>query len=151
MNRFKKKWGYRFLCFDEHLIDNVLQLQEDWCEFKDCNGINDLIYEDQAVLEALKNSMSPRVQRGHESNDGKVQAFSFGEMLNPETAVIHIEKANPAIPELYTAINQMFAMNVWSESKFINREQDLAYSLRKAKESYYPDHMVEKYVLHGKH
>jgi hypothetical protein len=152
LNRFKKKWGYRFLCFDEPLIENVLQLQEDWCEFKDCNGSTDLIYEDQAVLEALKNYRVLGFKGGAILIDGKVEAFSFGEMLNPETAVIHIEKANPEIPELYTAINQMFAMNVWSESKFINREQDLGLTgLRKAKESYYPDHMVEKCVLHGKH
>ncbi|MGO8879930.1 MAG: DUF2156 domain-containing protein [Desulfomonilaceae bacterium] len=151
LNRFKKKWDYQFLCFDEHLIDKVLQLQEDWCEFKDCNGSPDLAYEDQAVFEALKNYRILEFNGGAILIDGKVQAFSFGEMLNPETSVIHIEKANPEIPELYTAINQMFAMNVWSKIKFINREQDLGLAgLRKAKESYYPDHMVEKYVLHGK-
>ncbi|MGC8604323.1 MAG: phosphatidylglycerol lysyltransferase domain-containing protein, partial [Desulfomonilaceae bacterium] len=83
--------------------------------------------------------------------DGKVEAFSFGEMLNPQTAVIHVEKANPEIPELYTAINQMFAMHSWSGVKYVNREQDLGLEgLRKAKESYYPDHLVEKYILRNK-
>ncbi|MDA8406911.1 MAG: phosphatidylglycerol lysyltransferase domain-containing protein [Deltaproteobacteria bacterium] len=151
LNRFKKKWDYQFLCFDEYLIDKVLQLQEDWCEFRDCNGSLDLVYEDQAVFEALNNYRILGFKGGAILIDGKVQAFSFGEMLNLQTAVIHIEKANPEIPELYTAINQMFAINVWSEIQFINREQDLGLTgLRKAKESYYPHHMVEKYILHGK-
>jgi len=151
LNRFKKKWDFEFLCFDEDLIDKVLRLQEDWCEFKDCSESPNLVYEDQAVFEALKNYRFLCFKGGAILIDGKVEAFSFGEMLNPETAVIHIEKANPEIPELYTAINQMFAMHIWSKVKFINREQDLGLEgLRKAKESYYPDHMVEKYVLKSK-
>ncbi len=150
LNRFKKKWSFEYVGFHEDLIKKLLQLQEDWCEYRECNGSVDLNFEDSAVVEALKNYQSLGFLGGAILLDGKVEAFSFGEMLNPETAVIHIEKANPRIPELYTAINQMFAMNNWSEVKFINREQDLGLEgLRKAKESYYPDHLVEKYVLEG--
>ncbi len=37
---------------DDVLIDEVLQLQEDWCEFRECADNQDLFLEDQAVYEA---------------------------------------------------------------------------------------------------
>ena len=80
--------------------------------------------------------------------NGKVEAFALGEPLNEDTVVIHIEKANPDIPGLYAAINQLFCRHVWSHMKYVNREQDLGVEgLRKAKESYYPHHMVRKYTI----
>ena len=70
-------------------------------------------------------------------------------MLNHNTAVIHVEKADPGIPGLYTAINNLFCKNTWSDVKYINREQDLGMEgLRKAKESYHPHHKVNKYTLY---
>jgi uncharacterized protein len=151
LNRFKKNWNFEFRGMDDVLIDEVLQLQEDWCEFRECVDNQDLFLEDQAVYEALKNYRILKFKGGVILIDGKVEAFSFGETLNPETAVIHVEKANPEIPGLYTAINQMFASESWSKVEYINREQDLGLEgLKKAKESYYPVHMVEKYVLKEK-
>ena len=68
--------------------------------------------------------------------------------MNKNTAVIHIEKANPEIPGLYAAINQRFCQNAWAGMEFINREQDLGIEgLRAAKKSYNPHHMVDKYIL----
>ncbi len=76
----------------------------------------------------------------------KVEAFSLGEHLNRETAVIHVEKANPAIPGLYPMINQQFCEKSWSAAPMVNREQDLGEpGLRQAKLSYYPDHWAEKF------
>ncbi len=80
--------------------------------------------------------------------NSRVEAFSLGERLNKETAVIHIEKANPDIPGLYTAMNQLFCSNAWADTTYVNREQDLgSEGLRRAKESYYPHHMVDKHIL----
>lgn len=59
-----------------------------------------------------------------------------------------IEKANPDIPGLYAAINQRFCENAWSHMTYVNREQDLGLEgLRRAKESYLPLHMVNKYTM----
>ena len=64
------------------------------------------------------------------------------------TAVIHIEKANQEISGIYAAINQLFCLHAWSGMEYINREQDLGIEgLRKAKESYAPHHLVNKYTL----
>jgi hypothetical protein len=75
-------------------------------------------------------------------------AFTIGQMLNDDTAVVHIEKADPEIPGLYPVINQQFCENKWNHARFINREQDLGMSgLREAKLSYYPDHLVKKFRI----
>jgi hypothetical protein len=80
--------------------------------------------------------------------NGSVVAFSLGEPLNPETAVIHVEKANPEFPGSYAVINQEFCRHAWSKFIYVNREQDLGdQGLRQAKLSYFPDHLVSKFVL----
>jgi hypothetical protein len=80
--------------------------------------------------------------------NGKVEAFTLGEPLNHDTVVIHIEKANPAFEGLYPMINQAFLENHWSGYTYVNREQDLGgEGLRKAKESYFPHHMINKYSI----
>jgi hypothetical protein len=130
------------------LINMVLGMQEDWCQLRDCPSDIGLMNEDMAVQEAIANCEVLGFKGGAILVDGKVEAFSFGELLNPDTAVIHIEKANPDIPGLYAAINQMFASAAWSGVEFINREQDLGLpGLRKAKESYHPHHLVDKYEI----
>jgi len=79
--------------------------------------------------------------------DGKIQAFSLGELLNPEMAVIHIEKANTQYHGCYAMINQQFAEHCWKDVPYINREEDMGIpGLRQAKRSYHPVKMVEKYT-----
>lgn len=107
--------------------------------------------EDFAIHEALVNFKNLDFKGGAIEIDANIEAFSLGEMLDNKTAVIHIEKANPDIPGLYTVINQLFCKNTWYDTEFINREQDLGIEgLRKAKESYYPHHMVNKYTIRRK-
>ncbi|MFO7784516.1 MAG: phosphatidylglycerol lysyltransferase domain-containing protein [Thermodesulfobacteriota bacterium] len=59
-----------------------------------------------------------------------------------------VEKANPDIPGLYAVIKQLFCSNAFSHMTYVNREQDLGEpGLRKAKESYHPHHLINKYTL----
>jgi hypothetical protein len=81
---------------------------------------------------------------------GRVAAFSIGEKLTGDTAVIHIEIVDPDYEGLSQLMNREFIKNEWSEYKFINREQDLGNpGLRRAKTSYHPHHLVKKYNLWG--
>jgi len=50
------------------------------------------------------------------SPGGESGAFTLGELLNPQTVVIHLEKANPEIQGLYALINQQFLEKEWSET-----------------------------------
>jgi hypothetical protein len=79
--------------------------------------------------------------------DGRVEALAVGERYNHQTAVIHFEKANPAVNGLAQLVNREFAAREFNECEYFNREQDLGDpGLRRAKERYNPAHMVAKYV-----
>jgi len=115
---------------------------------RECVESPELLSEDYAIREALTHFEELDYRGGAVEINAEIEAFSLGEPLNPNTAVIHIEKANPDIPGLYVAINQLFCKNAWSPMEYINREQDLGLEgLRRAKESYHPSHMVNKYTL----
>lgn len=148
LNQFKKSYEYEYRELDADLVECFINMQEEWCKMRECVENPTLLSEDYAVRRALIHFEELDYRGGAIIVNGRMEAFSLGEPLNLDTAVIHIEKANPDIPGLYTAINQMFTANAWSDKGFINREQDLGIDgLRKAKESYYPHHMVNKYTI----
>jgi hypothetical protein len=79
---------------------------------------------------------------------GRIEAFTVAERLNDDTAVIHIEKANNEFKGIYQAINNFFCSEGLAEYRFVNREQDEGKpGLRKAKLSYRPFMLAEKYNL----
>jgi hypothetical protein len=130
------------------LVECFLDMQETWCQLKKCEEDPGLLMEDYAIYQALTHLDELDLQGGAIIIDDKIEAFTLGEPLNQDTAVIHIEKANPDIPGLYAAINQLFCSNAWSHMTYVNREQDLGIEgLRTAKQSYSPHHMVNKYIV----
>lgn len=148
LNRFMKEYDYQYLPLGHGLVEQVLELQEEWCDLRECRLHEGLGHEDQAVCQALESFSDLEYLGGVILLEGKVAAFALGEMLNYLTAVIHIEKADPRVPGLYAAMNQLFAQYAWPRTEFINREQDLGVEgLRKAKKSYQPDHLVEKFIV----
>ena len=62
---------------------------------------------------------------------------------------MHFEKADGEIQGAYAIVNREFARLVkarYPQVRYLNREDDMGLpGLRKAKESYHPDLMVEKY------
>lgn len=77
-----------------------------------------------------------------------VVAFALGEPLNSRTFIERVEKADTSYPGSYQAINQAFAQTVAEGYEYINREQDMGVEgLRRAKQSYHPDHLVRKHVV----
>lgn len=105
-------------------------------------------FETEAVSEILADFDYFGIKGGVIRLDGRIIAFAFGEQLNADTAVIHLEKADHNIRGAYAAINQGFAAHEWSGLTYINREEDMGLpGLRQAKESYHPVKMIEKYFI----
>lgn len=148
LNKFLKTYAFEYRELNAELVEEFLGLQESWCELRDCAANPGLFQENTAVYEALTHYETLGFSGGAILIDWKVEAFCLGEPLNPETGVIHAEKANPDIPGLYVAISHFFCREAFSNLKYVNREQDLGVEgLRQAKLSYIPDHMVEKFTL----
>jgi len=132
---------------DASVVNDCLQLQTEWCNLRQCGSVPSLEAENRAIKTIFDRYPQLNVFGGAVYVDDKLEAFTLAEPLNRETAVIHFEKANPQIVGLYQLINQWFCQNVLRTFTFVNREQDLGIpGLRKAKLSYHPHHILEKYV-----
>jgi hypothetical protein len=148
IKQFKEKYSYQYIPLTSEWISECLRLETEWCDLRHCEAIPGLLNESIAIKEAFTHFEELGLKGGAILINGKVEAFTLGDPLNPETVVIHIEKANPAYEGLYSLINQAFLENQWSGYTYVNREQDLGEEgLRKAKESYFPHHMINKYTI----
>ena len=105
---------------------------------------------------AMKKALRYRKELGLEglllyTNQGAT-AMTLGSFLSDDTFDVHFEKALDTVDGSYPAINNGFACYLqkkYPQLYFLNREDDMGLEgLRKAKLSYYPEHMVEKYWAH---
>jgi len=145
INQCLGAYSCRYEIITPALIPQCLAMQDRWCAARDCKREPGLCGEYQAITETLRHYHEFGLTGGVVFIEGAVEAFTVGEALNPTTAVCHFEKAMPAFQGLGQLINQRFAANNLAGFTFINREQDLGIpGLRRAKESYHPDHLVEK-------
>jgi uncharacterized protein len=149
VNRFRAEhtdWQYEPLTTDSG--EDCLQVAAAWCENRDCDASAVLSNEYRAIEEALEHFDILGLRGGIIRLAGRPVAFSFGEPLNSDTVVLHMEKADPSVQGLYPLINQECCRHAWGDVEFINREEDMGEEgLRKAKESYYPVRLVEKYKI----
>ena len=80
--------------------------------------------------------------------NGEAQAFTFGEPSAADTFVVHAEKALLNYQGAYNALNCEFARTLADRFAYINREEDTgSEGLRKAKLSYHPAFLEEKYLI----
>lgn len=148
ISAFTRKFRPEYRRITDDLVPGCQELQDLWCDEKHCDLHSSLRAEARAVKEVLGNLDALGVVGGAIVVRDRVQAFALGEPLNGNTAVIHIEKASPDLHGAFQVINQAFVRNEWAGFEFVNREQDVGEpGLRKAKESYLPVHMVEKFTL----
>ena len=149
LNSFQKNYPMaNYLPITKDIIPKCREELNDWYENKSPELPDDpfLALERAAINEVLDNFCDFNLKGGAIELDGRIIAFTFGEQLNSDTAVIHVEKADPDIRGAYPAINQGFVAHEWSNMTYINREEDMGLEgLRKAKESYKPIKMIEKF------
>ncbi len=146
INAFMREQEYTYEPLTADNVAACLKMACIWCQMYRCKDDLSLTEECEAVREALEHFTVLPLKGGVIRVEGQVQAFTIGEHLNSQTAVIHIEKANPEIRGLYPLINREFVRTAWEEVAYINREQDLGEpGLRRAKKSYYPERLEEKY------
>ena len=148
IRRFLRSHSFRYAEFSEEHLGECLDLLNEWCDRRNCRESPGVQAECEATHEALMNADELDVRGGVVLVDGKVGAFALGEMLNDEMAVVHVEKADDSIPELYPVMNQQFCEKQWRGVPYVNREPDRGEEeLRRAKLSYHPVRLEEKYIV----
>ena len=147
INRFKQDnpdWSYEPISLEN--LAQVIDMSREWCIINDCESTKSGHEEACAVRRTLEEFFALQCNGGAIRAGGRIIAFSIGEPLNHDTYLVHIEKAFGDIQGAYAIINQQFAFHNCQNFLYINREDDSGQpGLRKAKQSYHPVFLAEKY------
>ena len=108
LKEFEGRYEYKLL--NEENFDECLELLKEWTLKKEENDEHDEGIDDEYIgikkifkdYELLKD----KLKIAGVYVDNKLEAFTIGELINPNMALVHIEKANPNIRGLYQYINQ---------------------------------------------
>lgn len=136
-------------CYEEIDAGNIGQCAEmlsEWKEQRRENWDESAENECRVVQDAVEWYDRLGLDGGLLRQNGRVVAFCMGEPLNRDTYVVHFEKAFSDVQGAYAAINQQFVEHVCQGFSYVNREEDMGEEgLRRAKMSYRPVKLVEKY------
>lgn len=145
LNKFRSTYSYEYIPVDETNIRECIAVSREWCERK-CTEGSEGMHDSSACEEALNNFSTLGLRGGAITVNGKIIAFSLGEKVSEDTAIIHFEKADTSYHGAFNAINNEFILNAWKDVVYVNREEDMGIEgLRKAKLSYRPHSMLEVY------
>ena len=149
LNQFKKKYDFEYRPLDDALVEKALDMQTNWCTWRDCEAVEALDAENRAISRVLRAWGSLEdLEGGALLVDGEMTAYTIGERLRPATLLIHFEKGSPGYKGIYQAVNQMFTAHRDWDCQWVNSEQDLDNEgLRKAKISYNPVGFIKKYPI----
>lgn len=135
--------------FEEMTIDKVpsiIAFTEKWKKenrYKDQSGLS---MELEAIVRALKSFGELSLFGLILYVDEEVAGYSFGEFLNPNVFITHVEKARSDLRGAYQIINRQLARCMPKEVEYINREDDTgSEGLRKSKLSYLPEMLYSKF------
>ena len=130
-------------------LDEVLAMEHQWAAQNTARNPEGFAEETLAFERCLANFelFGLRGALLRCSPGGQVIAFTMGEALSRNTFCTHYEKAYADYTGAYQMINRCFAERSLGGFEFINREEDLGNEgLRKAKMSYHPAEVLEKYA-----
>lgn len=147
-NSFTKRYSYEYLKYNSSLKDDCIKFCSDILKTHYGDNIKGYDTELFSIEKTFDNMYDFGLKCGIIVLDNKIIALSVGEKINDEYALIHVEKADYNYREAYSVINRLFLMNEFSNTIYVNREEDMGIEgLRKAKMSYNPCHMIKKYTV----
>lgn len=143
---YEGRWEYCDI-HPERDMQELLEFQHQWCLKKDDPNADDYRFENCAIKRALVHYDALDMRGGMIRVDGKLVAFTLASPLTRDTIDIIIEKADAEYEGAYPKINQEFAARRCVDFEYICREEDMGIEgLRRAKESYKPAFLADKYI-----
>lgn len=147
IKRFKENnWSFEKLTPKDH--DECIAFATEF--YNNNKGYDDYsaVVEQYAINTFFNNFDELGLKGGVLRVDGEIAGFSIGEKLNSDTFVVHIEKAKSDINGAYPTICNEFLKAYAKNFEYVNREEDLGIEgLRRSKQSYHPEFLLEKYTV----
>ena len=147
-SRFERSYpSWQFQEITAESMAAVSKFNNRWCNLYDNRDDKGIATEHEAIELAFRHYEELNLKGGYITIDGEIVAFSFGSPMGNEMFVTHVEKALYDISGAYNIINREMAKHFCKDIRYINRENDVdEEGLRKAKLSYNPVLLEEKYV-----
>ena len=145
--QFERAYDWSYEDLSPENLEDCRAVAKEWCRTHGgCESREGYAGELSALDRALSHFGPLHLGGGMIRIEGKPVAFTVGEEINPKTYLLHFEKALDGYDGLYAVINHEYAEKHLSGYEFINREEDMGLEgLRKAKLSYHPEFLCEKY------
>ena len=150
INRFERLYpDYEYQPLSAELFDECLGLVARWNEKKQDLGGRLSVEDERQALEFAFNNWNELCGIGGVLKvGGKIVAFTYGAPVNYDTFDVCVEKADIDYEGAFTMINREFARHLPERFVYVNREEDLGIEgLRKAKLSYQPEWLLDKYTV----
>lgn len=151
LHRFRESYpNYTTEPLSQSNLHLAKELAENWYKEKLADNPDSDFDLERIALERAFESFSVLDMEGLLLKNGEdTLAFTMGSRMSDDTFDVHFEKALSDTASAYVAINYEFANYIrdkFPEVKYLDREEDMGLAgLRKAKESYRPAYLTEKY------
>lgn len=150
-NRFEAEHpDFQILPLTADLLPQCRAFTERWYDAHEGVTEDDYAEERRAVAQAFEHFSALQMEGLVLFAEGEIYAFCMGNRIREDTFDVNFEKALADVNGAYPMINRAFARTVhekYPEIRYLNREDDMGLEgLRRAKESYHPDILLEKYL-----
>ncbi|WP_295795369.1 DUF2156 domain-containing protein [uncultured Treponema sp.] len=149
MRLYENRWEFRTFPQND-IADDIIYIEEKWLDEKSSsigNPDHALLLEKKSITSAVEFHSALNIRGGVLYVDKKPAAMTLASPVSPQVLDIHFEKAlsDYAADGAYSVVNNLFAKE--SENfLYLNREEDMGVEgLRKAKLSYKPDIILDKF------
>ncbi|WP_326911259.1 DUF2156 domain-containing protein [Sedimentibacter sp. MB31-C6] len=148
-NSFVKKYDFELKKInDANVIDDCLTLLHNWHEEVAVTFDKEMLMEIDAIKDIFRELLNLELKSIAVYVDNELAGFAVGEKVNDNLAVIHAERGEIKYKGIYSFLNRKFLEDSFSDTKFVNRQEDTGNKgLRKSKQSYHPIKMVKKYLV----
>ena len=147
---FSKKYDWRYEKITLKNVEKIMECANEWYSQNSERLDHFALCEQEGINTVLHNLENLDVTGGAIFVGEKAVAFTLGTPINDNIFDIFAEKALPEFSGAYAVINNEFAKRL-TAYKYLNREDDMGLEgLRRAKLSYRPNVILEKYVFKPK-
>lgn len=154
INKFKNLYpSYQYRDLTPDIIPECLMLEKQWRRNREEENFSESrVYEQRSMTRIFNRWDKLDTIGGTIWIDNKLIAFTFGCPINHNTFDVCVEKADNDYEGSFSIINQEFVKHLPEQYTYINREEDMGEEgLRKAKQSYKPDILLDKCAVMEKH